>query len=306
LIQTNKTGLATAAVVPTATPLALTANVSITGTELTINEFGAAAAVRITVTQGASGLTVNDNGAVSSPIPTASITLIQIIGGAFNDYVSVNNLTVPCVIFGEGGNDTLIGGSGNDTLVGGNGNDLLQGMNGDDILEGDLGNDTLHGGPGDDYLNGGTSGTFYAGSDGTDVLDGGTGNDFVDYRWRTDNLTIRLDGTARSGAPGEDDTIENVTNALGGSGNDLIIGNAQANYIDGGAGNDTIFGNGGTDALVGGAGVDSVYGGSAYSFFYLSGDGTADGYSLGSATTGFTQLDTSPADFVVPKASPPG
>jgi Ca2+-binding RTX toxin-like protein len=289
-----------------ATPLALTSNVSISGTVLTVNEFSAAGAVRITVTQSSSGLTVNDNGAVSSPVPTASITLIQIICGAGNDYASANNVTVPCVIFGEAGNDTLIGGSGNDTLVGGNGNDSLQGMNGDDSLEGDMGNDTLYGGPGDDYLNGGTYGTFYSGSDGTDVISGGTGNDFVDYRWRTDNLTIRLDGTARSGAPGEDDKImTDVENALGGSGNDLIVGNSQANYLSGGAGNDTIFGNGGTDALVGGTGVDSVFGGSAYSFFYLSGDGIGDGYSLGSATTGFTQVDTSPADFVVAKESPP-
>src|ERR1019366_4706799 len=155
---------------------------------------------------------------------------------------------------------------------------------------------------GNDYLNGGMTGSFYSGSDGTDLISGGNGNDYVDYRWRTDNLTIRLDGTARSGAAGENDKVMNdVENILSGSGNDLLVGNAQANYLSGGAGNDTIFGNGGTDAMVGGTGVDSVFGGAAYSFFYLSGDGTGDGYSLGNASSGFKQLDTNPADFVVSK-----
>jgi serralysin len=55
-----------------------------------------------------------------------------------------------------------------------------------------------------------------------------------------------------------------VENAFGGSGNDLLIGNAVANTLKGGAGNDLIYGGGGADKLWGGAGSDTfVFGASS-------------------------------------------
>ncbi|WP_205903200.1 M10 family metallopeptidase C-terminal domain-containing protein, partial [Pseudomonas viridiflava] len=47
-----------------------------------------------------------------------------------------------------------------------------------------------------------------------------------------------------------------VENAVGGSGNDVLVGNAAANDLKGGAGNDIIYGGGGADSLWGGAGAD--------------------------------------------------
>ena len=47
-----------------------------------------------------------------------------------------------------------------------------------------------------------------------------------------------------------------IENAIGGSGNDTIIGNAVANILMGGAGNDTIKGGIGDDRLIGGLGID--------------------------------------------------
>ena len=48
-----------------------------------------------------------------------------------------------------------------------------------------------------------------------------------------------------------------IENAIGGSGNDLLIGNSVANELKGGAGNDILYGAGGADKLWGGAGSDT-------------------------------------------------
>ena len=55
-----------------------------------------------------------------------------------------------------------------------------------------------------------------------------------------------------------DTVIENV---VAGSGNDIVVGNAVANYISGADGNDRIWGSGGDDILEGGAGNDTLNGG---------------------------------------------
>lgn len=47
-------------------------------------------------------------------------------------------------------------------------------------------------------------------------------------------------------------------------GNDLLYGDAGANYIDGLAGNDTLIGGAGYDTLIGGAGNDFLDGGSGF------------------------------------------
>ncbi|MFK4580273.1 M10 family metallopeptidase C-terminal domain-containing protein [Bradyrhizobium ottawaense] len=54
-----------------------------------------------------------------------------------------------------------------------------------------------------------------------------------------------------------------IDNAIGGSGNDAIVGNAIANTLNGGGGNDTITGGAGNDTIIGGSGTDTaVYSGS--------------------------------------------
>ena len=52
-----------------------------------------------------------------------------------------------------------------------------------------------------------------------------------------------------------------IENAIGGSGNDTLIGNAIANGLNGGAGHDALFGGMGADMLTGGAGGDTLNGG---------------------------------------------
>ena len=74
-------------------------------------------------------------------------------------------------MYGDDGNDTLLGHTGNDTLWGGLGNDSLDGGEGNDNLYGGDGLDHLYGGDGRDILNGGFDGY-------QDVLNGGAGVDY--------------------------------------------------------------------------------------------------------------------------------
>jgi VCBS repeat-containing protein len=83
-------------------------------------------------------------------------------------------------LFGNGGNDWLSGGRGNDQLFGGDGRDWLVGGRGNDLLDGGAGNDKVFAGRGDDIAvyslaenadNGGCGGgDFYDGGKGNDVL----------------------------------------------------------------------------------------------------------------------------------------
>lgn len=80
-------------------------------------------------------------------------------------------------VFGNEGDDTLIGGGGQDRLHGGDGNDSLSGGGGNDHLFGDTGDDLLSGGAGDDLFTFGPNGgmdhitDFVAGPETEDVVD---------------------------------------------------------------------------------------------------------------------------------------
>jgi serralysin len=88
-----------------------------------------------------------------------------------------------------------------------------------------------------------------------------------------------------------------IENAVGGAGNDLIIGNDCANVLEGGAGNDTLLGMSGNDILVGGDGgdrldgygttgteYDELYGGAGSDTFILGGSWGVSYQGLGYAT----------------------
>ena len=109
---------------------------------------------------------------------------------------------------------------------------------------------------------------------GNDTLDGGvvTG-DVLDYsRAMTDiNLSVadistaspfayQVMGTASSNIK-KIDRLSNFEGILGGSGNDLLTGDGNANYLGGNAGNDSLLGGNGNDTISGGTGNDSLQGG---------------------------------------------
>jgi Ca2+-binding RTX toxin-like protein len=146
--------------------------------------------------------------------------------------------------------DTLISIEG---IVGGTGADTLTGNTFNNTLEGGAGNDTLSGGDGQDTLTGGA---------GNDTLDGGAGiQDLASYAEKTLPVVVTLNGATNAtltvGGVAED-TLRNIENIQGGSGNDTLSGDTLANWIVGGAGDDTLSGGGGADQLEGGTGTDTI------------------------------------------------
>ncbi|NWB93097.1 M10 family metallopeptidase C-terminal domain-containing protein [Pseudomonas agarici] len=93
------------------------------------------------------------------------------------------------------------------------------------------------------------------------VWDAG-GNDTLDFSGFFQDQKINLNELSFSDVAGLVGNVSiakgvAVENAIGGSGHDLLIGNALANEITGGAGNDILYGAGGADLLRGGAGQDT-------------------------------------------------
>ncbi len=147
------------------------------------------------------------------------------------------------------------------TVNGNGGNDHLQATSyhGKVVLNGGSGDDTL-GGVGRDTSD--------------DTLDisyrGGLGTDTVDFSYRTEAISISLDGKGNDGRQGEKANVSNdIENVLSGSGNDTITGSAGNNVltgglgddvISGGSGDDTVYGSGGNDTISGDSGTDLLYG----------------------------------------------
>jgi Ca2+-binding RTX toxin-like protein len=162
----------------------------------------------------------------------------------------------PLYLYGNAGDDVLVGGGAGDQLRGGKDDDTIQGGDGADLLIGGPGNDVESGDGGADRFEQG------AAIDGDDALFGGDGRDTVSYALRTDPMQVYLDDVANDGCLwGETDAIaSDVENAIGGAGDDTLLGSDGDNFLDGGAGEDEIDGAGGNDYLRGGSGGDTIYG----------------------------------------------
>ena len=176
--------------------------------------------------------------------PSAGITALVLEGRDLDDTIALSGVATAATLSGGGGDDVLTGGDGVDTLNAGADADRL---------DGGAGNDTLNGDPGDDALVGGL---------GNDTFNGGTGTDLADFSLRTSPVTVSLDNTANDGAPAELDNVRNdVENATGGTGNDVLLGGTAANVLAGGPGEDSLDGDAGNDVLDGGVDADVLTGG---------------------------------------------
>lgn len=122
------------------------------------------------------------------------------------------------------------------------------------------------------------------------IFDSG-GIDTLNYSGLASNQLLNLAPETFSNVGGG---IGNVTiafntiieNAVGGSGNDILLGNSADNVLDGGAGNDVLDGLGGNDTLIGGFGADTLTGGAGADLL----SGTAAGLS-GDTITDFAAGD---------------
>lgn len=157
------------------------------------------------------------------------------------------------------------GGAGDDVLTGGIGPDYLYGGPGMDRLNGGAGNDHLYGGDGRDFYSGGT-GTDTMAEPATDpdggTFDGGLGDDVITgsvagmrdrltYEFRTTGVDVDLAAGTGGEKDVEKDQVTLVEDVYGGSGDDVIVGDAEGNLLKGNAGCDTISGGGGSDWIQG-------------------------------------------------------
>jgi len=188
--------------------------------------------------------------------------------------------------YGSGHDEQFSGRGGDDILVGRGGDDRLYGGTGNDSLEGDKGNDLLHGGIGDN------------------TLDGGDGNDTVSYANASPDgargelvagnfadVTVNLATGITTTSAGWTDFLSGIENAIGGHGNDTLIGNGGRNVLSGGAGDDLLQGAGGPDVLLLGEGNDTAQGDAGKDRIVIGlGNATIDGgagadtLDLGTAT----------------------
>ncbi len=88
---------------------------------------------------------------------------------------------------------------------------------------------TIQGLGGDDTLNGGGGGDRLIGGAGDDVMDGGRGRDTVDYSDQSAPVSVNLATGVASGSGIGRDRLSRIEIALGGSGDDTLVGTTAAN-----------------------------------------------------------------------------
>ena len=192
---------------------------------------------------------------------------VQLIGGAGGNLLDASGFSGTVGLFGQGGNDTLLGTAGADLLDGSTGNDSYVGGGGNDSLDDGGGDDTFVGGAGEDSLlevavdvDQTLTNTSLTGP-GTNAL---TSVERVHLRGLTGANTLNASAF----------TLGSVT-LTGGDGNDTLIGTALGDSLTGGAGNDSLVGGDGIDgaaefgdanftltnaAITSGLGIDSLSG----------------------------------------------
>ena len=185
---------------------------------------------------------------------------------------SADELTLTARLGGR--NDTFRDGSGlaGAAVNGGAGDDELRAPRAGGLLNGGTGRDRLLGGDGADRLRGGD----VRGNVDPDVLDGDPGEgtqpsreDVADYGGRARGVRVDL-AAGRGGLPGEGDRLSGVEAVVGTRGDDVLLGDGQANRLSDtfgptpstrSTGDDRMEGRGGRDTLQSSTGADRLYGG---------------------------------------------
>ena len=121
--------------------------------------------------------------------------------------------------------------------------------------------ENVHGRIGQRHADRRRAGERLAGGAGNDVLRGGPArtcwtaapaSDTADYSDKTVAVSVTLNGATNASVKVSgvaEDTIRNIENVQGGSGNDTLTGDALANVLKGGAGNDVLKGGAGCGGL---------------------------------------------------------
>jgi serralysin len=156
---------------------------------------------------------------------TFSVTLSGVSAG-----LALGTSSASATILNDDAFVNLVNGTAtNDNLYGTAGIDQMYGLAGADLLAGNDGNDYLDGGAGDDVLVGGG---------GADTIIGGGGVDLASYETSSSGVTVdlRLTTAQISGGDASGDILSGITNLRGSAFDDLLSGDANANFIDGSVG----------------------------------------------------------------------
>jgi len=190
-------------------------------------------------------------------IDTAINAHLDIRGGRNDDLIIFSgnqNSSRSRIMYGNEGNDTLVGTDMADTLYGGDGNDNISAGDGVDVI---------YGGDGDDFIwatgsqagaSGQTTGVFAGASGFANYIDAGDGADRI----------LTGDGNDRIIAGKGDDVITSgsgIDTIDAGDDNDQITAGAGADIVDGGSGDDVLswaVGDG-ADDFTGGTGTDEIF-----------------------------------------------
>ncbi|HIP56316.1 MAG TPA: hypothetical protein EYG97_04755, partial [Arcobacter sp.] len=196
---------------------------------------------------------------------TVDYTYLDTAGGSTGVIANLESKTANDITGGtQVGSDTV---DGFEHVTGSKFDDTLIGDGADNILKGMAGNDTFAGGAGDD------------------VFLGSTGRDVVDYSSVTESINVDIsDGKKTVSANEGTDTFSDIEGVIGGTKNDILKGNNEANELQGRSGDDTLLGAGLTDVIDINAGrVDILDGGDGgetigdfVSFSYTSSNVTVD------------------------------
>jgi Ca2+-binding RTX toxin-like protein len=197
------------------------------------------------------------------------VDTITLDGNQGNNILDASACTIPVLIRGNGGDDSMIGGSGNDVILGGTGNDTAYGGAGDDFFDGDADNDNLNGGAGNDSITGDL---------GDDTLDG---NDGVDRIVERADVNFTLSKNKLVGVGSDKFVGIELAQLEGGSGPNKI---AVTNFV----GTTTLLGGNGADTLIGGKGTD-----------FLSGQGGKDSLDGGGGNDSVVETTFTTLDFVL-------
>ena len=234
-------------------------NMQVAGTTLTATGSAVADAV---VVSASTNITVRLNG-IAMDFTPVQVTAIIVNGNSGADSIAVNSLL-------NGTAFTANGGNGNDVLTVAavvTNAVTLNGGNDDDTLNGGGGSETLNGGAGNDTMTGGLSNDTFLFSAATsaeaDVIteSSSQGTDTISFSGLTTPVTMNL-GFIAAQAVHSNRTLQlssstAIENLIGGSNNDLLIGNLLPNVLTGNAGDDRLIGASGNDSLIGGLGDDT-------------------------------------------------
>jgi hypothetical protein len=192
-----------------------------------------------------------DGGSGGNSFTVASTPTVY--GGVFtlntgdgSNSILIQSTSVPLVVNGQNGNNTLTGPNTSATwsITGADAGTISGGISFSNV-------ENLVGGSGDDTF------TFDEGGSVSGTITGGGGSTTLDYSALTEDVTVDLGAGTASFTGG----VSNITGVLGGAGNNTLTGGSATTFLVGGPGANTLTAGSGRTLLIAGSGAATLNGG---------------------------------------------